>query len=35
MQDLRHGFMVDADPQRPPVVHGKHRNDPLPIIRLM
>src|SRR5829696_902977 len=25
MQDLRHGFMVDADPPRPPVIHGKHR----------
>src|ERR687895_616687 len=24
MQDLRHGFMVDADPQRPPIIHGKH-----------
>src|ERR687894_397062 len=27
MQDLRHGFMVDADPQRPPVIHGEHRNE--------
>src|SRR5215216_1961542 len=26
MQDLRHGFMVDADPMRPPVIHGKHRS---------
>src|ERR671916_2305994 len=26
MQDLRHGFMVYADPQWPSVIHGEHRN---------
>ena len=24
VQDLRHGFLVDADPQGPAVIHGKH-----------
>ena len=28
VQDLRHRFMVDADPQRPPVIHGEHGSDP-------
>ena len=27
VQDLWHGFMVDADPQRPPVIHGEHGSD--------
>jgi hypothetical protein len=26
MQDLRDGFMVDADPLGTPVIHGKHKN---------
>src|SRR5215207_19042 len=30
MEDLRHGFMVDADPLRSPVIHGKHRGYSFP-----
>ena len=26
MQDLRHGFMIDADPLRPAEIHCKHKN---------
>jgi hypothetical protein len=32
MQDFRHGFLINADPSRPSVIHRKHRNKSFPYL---